>query len=195
MAAEIRATTRLAGVIGWPVDHSRSPVMHNAAFAELGMDWAYVAMPVAPERLEPALRGVAALGFAGVNVTIPHKGAAARICDEVSDAAARAGSVNTVLVGGDGRLRGETTDGQGMLDAIGELPADGGALVLGAGGAARAAAAALRDGGVRVAVAARRGEAAVELARELQLEPAPWPPVSPAALVVNATPVGQAGAG
>src|SRR4051812_11513071 len=187
MAADrpIGGATRLAGVIGWPVDHSRSPVMHNAAFAELGMDWAYVAMPVAPERLEPALRGVAALGFAGVNVTIPHKGAAARICDEVSDAAARAGSVNTVLVGGDGRLRGETTDGQGMLDAIGELRA-GAALVLGAGGAARAAAAALRDGGVRVAVAARREQAAVELARELDLEAAPWPPVSPAALVINA---------
>jgi shikimate dehydrogenase len=119
MAAErkpIGGATRLAGVIGWPVDHSRSPRMHNAAFAELGMDWAYVAMPVAPERIEAALRGVAALGFAGVNVTIPHKQATARLCDELSATATRAGSVNTVLVGGDGLLRGETTDGQGMLD-------------------------------------------------------------------------------
>jgi len=196
MAGERRigGATRLAGVIGWPVDHSRSPRMHNAAFAELGMDWAYVAMPVAPERLEAALRGIAALGFAGVNVTIPHKQAAAGICDELSAAASSAGSVNTVLVGGDGLLRGETTDGRGMLDAIGELPAGGGALVLGAGGAARAAAAALRDAGVRVAIAARREDAAQELARELEVEAAPWPPPAAAALVVNATPVGQAGA-
>src|SRR5262249_19398581 len=138
MAAEprITGTTRVAGVIGWPVAHSRSPQMHNAAFAELGMDWAYVAMPVEPHRLRPALRGLAALGFAAVNVTTPHKLAAARLCDELSDSARRAGSVNTVLVGDDGALRGDTTDGPGMLEAIGELP-DGDALVLGAGGAAR----------------------------------------------------------
>jgi shikimate dehydrogenase len=196
MAAErkpIGGATRLAGVIGWPVDHSRSPRMHNAAFAELGMDWAYVAMPVAPERLEAALRGVAALGFAGVNVTIPHKQATARLCDELSATATRAGSVNTVLVGGDGLLRGETTDGQGMLDAIGELP-DGPALVLGAGGAARASALALRDAGAAVIVAARRADAAAALAEELGMDAEPWPPESSPGLVVNATPVGQAGA-
>ena len=194
MGAErpIGGATRLAGVIGWPVDHSRSPRMHNSAFAELGMDGAYVALPVAPGRLEPALRGVAALGFAGVNVTIPHKQDAARVCDELSGAAARAGSVNTVLVAGDGSLRGETTDGEGMLDAIGQLPA-GGALVLGAGGAARAAAVALRDAGMQVAVAARRDGAAAGLAAELGVEAAAWPPASPPALLVNATPVGQAG--
>jgi shikimate dehydrogenase len=194
MAAErpIGGGTRLAGVIGWPVDHSCSPRMHNAAFAELGMDWVYVAMPVAPERLEPALRGAAALGFAGVNVTIPHKRAAAGLCDDLSDAARRAGSVNTVLMGGDGLLRGETTDGQGMLDAIGALPA-GGALVLGAGGAARAAAVALRDARLQVQVTARRREAAEGLARELDVEAVPWPPERVPGLVVNATPVGQAG--
>ena len=92
MAGERRigGGTRLAGVIGWPVEHSRSPQMHNAAYAALGMDWAYVAMPVAPARLEEALRGAAALGFAGLNVTIPHKQAAAAICDELSPEA-RAG--------------------------------------------------------------------------------------------------------
>jgi shikimate dehydrogenase len=196
MAGErpIGGATRLAGVIGWPVDHSRSPQMHNAAFAELGMDWAYVAMPVAPGRLETALRGLAALGFAGVNVTIPHKQEAARICDEVSAGAAAGGSVNTVLVGGDALLRGETTDGQGMLDAIGRLPDAGQALVLGAGGAARAAAAALRDAGMRVAIAARRDGVAEQLAHGLRIEAAAWPPPSVPALVVNATPVGQAGA-
>ncbi|HYW29776.1 MAG TPA: shikimate dehydrogenase [Gaiellales bacterium] len=195
MAAErpIGGATRLAGVIGWPVGHSRSPLMHNAAFAALGMDWAYVAMPVAPERLEAALRGVAALGFAGVNVTIPHKQETARLCDQLSATAARARSVNTVLVGGDGLLRGETTDGQGMLDAIGELP-DGVALVLGAGGAARAAALALRDAGAPVAIAARRDQAAEALAAELGVDAVRWPPASAPALLVNATPVGQAGA-
>jgi shikimate dehydrogenase len=194
MAGEpaIRGTTRLAGVVGWPVDHSRSPQMHNAAFAELGMDWAYVPLPVAPEALEVALRGVAALGFAGVNVTIPHKQAAARICDRLSDGAERAGSVNTVLVGGDGLLRGETTDGPGMLDAIGDLPA-GGALVLGTGGAARAAVVALRDAGMAVSIAARRAEAAGRLAGELGVAAVAWLPEGLPALVVNATPVGQAG--
>ena len=124
MAGErgIGVGTRLAGVIGWPVEHSRSPQMHNAAYATLGMDWAYVAMPVEPARLEQALRGAAALGFAGLNVTIPHKQATAAICDELSPEARRADSANTVLMLDGGRLRGETTDGQGMLDAIGELP-------------------------------------------------------------------------
>ena len=69
----IRGTTRLAGVVGWPVEHSRSPQMHNAAYAALGMDWAYVPLAVPPGRLADAVRGLAALGFAGVNVTIPHK--------------------------------------------------------------------------------------------------------------------------
>ena len=193
MAAEVRigGGTRLAGVIGWPVAHSRSPQMHNAAYAALGMNWAYVAMPVEPDRIEAALRGVASLGFAGVNVTIPHKQAVAALCDELSPEARHAGSVNTVLVEADGRLRGETTDGGGMLDAIGQLPA-GSALVIGAGGSARAAAAALAEAGAAVTVVARRREAADALAEELGVTAGPWPVCEPAALVVNATPVGQA---
>src|SRR2546421_12171928 len=97
MAVErgIGGGTRLAGVIGWPVEHSRSPQMHNAAYATLGMDWAYVAMPVEPARLEQALRGAAALGFAGLNVTIPHKHATAAICEELSPEARRGDSANT----------------------------------------------------------------------------------------------------
>jgi shikimate dehydrogenase len=194
MAAEVtvRGTTRLAGVIGWPVEHSRSPQMHNAAFAALCLDWAYVAMPVEPPHLEPALRGISALGFAGVNVTIPHKQAAVAICDELSDEARRAGSVNTVLVRPGGRLRGETTDGRGMLDEIGPLPG-GAALVLGAGGAARAAAAALIDAGIAVTVAARNRAAASGLASELGAEAGEWPPGDAPELIVNATPVGQSG--
>ena len=87
---QITAVTRLAGVIGWPVSHSRSPQMHNAAFAELDLDWAYVALPVPPPRLADALRGLDALGFAGVNVTIPHKQAVAALCHELSADAERA---------------------------------------------------------------------------------------------------------
>jgi shikimate dehydrogenase len=184
----IRGTTRLAGVIGWPVEHSRSPQMHNAAYAALGMDWAYVPLAVQPERLGEALRGLTALGFAGVNVTIPHKQAVAELVDELSDAARDAGSVNTVLVRGDGTLRGETTDGDGLLDALGGLPA-GRAVVLGAGGSARSVVAALRAAGGDVAVSARRPEAAGALGVAV----AEWPLREPAGLIVNATPVAQQG--
>jgi len=184
----IRGTTRLAGVIGWPVEHSRSPHMHNAAYAALGLDWAYVPLAVPPDRLADALRGLPALGFAGVNVTIPHKHPVAELCDELSDAARGAGSVNTVVVRDDDRLYGETTDGDGMLDAIGELP-PGPAVVLGAGGAARSVVAALRDAGADVAVCARRREAA----EALGVGVIDWPLSEPAALIVNSTPVAQRG--
>jgi shikimate dehydrogenase len=191
-SGRIGGATRLAGVIGWPVRHSRSPQMHNAAYAALGLDWAYVAMPVQPAALPAALRGLSALGFAGANVTIPHKQAAAELCDRLSDAARRAGSVNTVLVCDDGSLRGETTDGQGMLDAIGPLPGRE-ALVLGAGGAARAAVAALAAAGLAVSVAARRPQAAQELAASLGAAAVAWPVSQLPSLIVNATPLGQAG--
>jgi len=184
----IRGTTRLAGVVGWPVEHSRSPQMHNAAYAALGMDWAYVPLAVPPERLADAVRGLAALGFAGVNVTIPHKQAVAGLVDELTDAAREAGSVNTVLVREGGSLRGETTDGDGLLDALGELPG-GRAVVLGAGGSARSVVAALRAAGADVAVSARRLEAAGELGVPLVA----WPLREPAGLIVNATPVAQSG--
>jgi shikimate dehydrogenase len=191
-SAAIGGGTRLAGVIGWPVAHSRSPQMHNAAYAALGIDWAYVALPVPPERLAEAVRGLPALGFAGVNVTIPHKQSVIALCDELSPLAERAGSVNTMTVGPGLRLRGDTTDGLGMMDAIGPL-AGGGALVLGAGGAARSAVAALIDAGLAVQVSARRADAAAGLARELGAEAVAWPPETAASLVVNATPIGQSG--
>jgi len=191
MAADrLRGTTRLAGVIGWPVEHSRSPQMHNAAFEALGMDWAYVALPVRPERLAPALRGLPALGFAGVNVTIPHKEAVAGLCDSISDEARRAGSVNTVLVGGDGSLRGELTDGQGVVDELGDIPRRR-AVVLGAGGAARAVIVALAGAGHKVEVCARDAAAAAALAERLGAGVAAWPLADPPPLLVNATPVGQ----
>ncbi len=178
-----------AAVIGHPVAHSRSPAMHTAAYRSLGMDWEYTAIDVAPEDLGEFVAGLAEGGFAGVNVTIPHKEAVLALCDELSDEARRSGSVNTVLVR-PGGLRGETTDGYGLLWALGDVePAD--ALVLGAGGAARAAVAALVAAGWRVAVSARRPEAAAALGVATR----PWPPHEAAALVVNATPVGQRDAG
>ncbi len=182
MAAE---RGRRAGVIGHPVGHSRSPAMHTAAYRALGLDWEYTAIEVEPAALPAFVAGLAADGFAGVNVTIPHKQAVLELCDEVSAKARRAGSVNTVLVR-DGGLCGETTDGFGLLWALGEVePAE--ALVLGAGGAARAAVTALADAGWRVRVSARRPEAAGELGVGLE----PWPPRNGARLVVNATPLGQ----
>jgi len=190
MAADhpVRGTTRLAGVIGWPVDHSRSPQMHNAAYRVMGLDWIYVPLAVRPPRLAEALRSLPSLGFSGVNITIPHKQAAAEACDELSPEADMYGSVNTVVVEGES-LHGHTTDGSGMLDAVGELPAAR-AVVLGAGGAARAAVGALRHAGAEVWVCARHADSAARLAGERVLG---WPLAEPAGLVVNATPVGQQG--
>ena len=180
MAAE----RRRAGVIGHPIAHSRSPAMHAAAYAELGMDWEYAAVDVPPAGLAEFLEGMAGAGFAGVNVTIPHKQAVIPLCSQIGPEAAAAGSVNTLLVREEG-IHGESTDGRGLLWAIGDVePAD--ALVLGAGGAARAAVAALRRAGWQVGVSARRPEAAAELGGAV-----PWPPDRAAALVVNATPLGQ----
>jgi shikimate dehydrogenase len=174
-----------AAVIGHPVSHSRSPAMHTAAYRALRLDWEYTAIDVAPDALADFAAGMGAAGLAGVNVTIPHKAAVLALCDELSHEARRCGSVNTLLVR-PGGLRGETTDGAGLLWALGEVePAD--ALVLGAGGAARAAVAALADAGWRVKVSARRPEAAAELGAGV----APWPPQEGARLIVNATPLGQ----
>ena len=123
---EIRGTTRLVGLIGWPVEHSLSPRMQNAAFAALGLDWAYVPLPTPPERLADAVRGFAALGFVGANVTSPHKVAVAALCE--TDAP----SVNTLVVADD-RVAGWSTDAA-ILDGLAtDRPA-----ILGAGGAATA---------------------------------------------------------
>lgn len=123
---EISGSTCLVGLLGWPVEHSLSPRMQNAAFAALGLDWAYVPLPTPPERLEEAVRGLPALGFAGANVTTPHKLAVAGLCE--TDAR----SVNTLVVQ-DGRIEGRTTDAA-ILDG---LPAER-PVVIGDGGSARA---------------------------------------------------------
>jgi shikimate dehydrogenase len=121
---EISGTTRLVGLLGWPVEHSLSPRMQNAAFEALGLDWAYVPLPTPPERLGEAIAGLAALGFAGANVTAPHKLAAAALCG------ANAPSVNTLVVR-DGRLEGSSTDAAVLAGLTTERP-----VVIGDGGAA-----------------------------------------------------------
>jgi shikimate dehydrogenase len=179
--------TPLAGVIGFPVGHSRSPAMMNAAFAALGLDWRYVKLPLPPERFEEAVRALPSSGYRGANVTLPHKLAAHDVADELGDAAVAIGAVNTLTFHDDGRIVGDNTDAGGLLDALGgEPPAT--ALVLGAGGAARAAAWALADAGARVTVWNRTPERAKELASDLGVDAAERP--RDAELLVNATTVG-----
>ncbi|HEV7846731.1 MAG TPA: shikimate dehydrogenase [Thermoleophilaceae bacterium] len=177
----------LAGVLGFPVRHSRSPAMMNAAFAELGLDWRYVALPVAPARFDATVRALHCSGYRAANVTIPHKLAAHALADELSEAAEAIGAVNTLTLRDDGSIAGHNTDAGGLLDALGEAP-PATALVLGAGGAARAAIWALADAGTTVTVWSRTHKRARGLAAELGVEAAKRP--GPAELLVNATPVG-----
>jgi shikimate dehydrogenase len=155
----VGGSTRTVGIIGWPVAHSLSPAIHNAAFVAMGLDWVYVPLPVHPLHLAPALGGIASMGFVGVNVTMPHKAAVAGMVDELSDDARRLHAVNTIISDGE-RLRGANTDAPGFerflrMDA-GFDPSGRDALIFGAGGAGRACALALaREGVSSITVAAR----------------------------------------
>jgi len=136
----LRGSTSLVGILGWPIGHSLSPNMHNAMFAELGLDWAYVPFPVRPGDLSKALKGLIALNIIGVNVTVPHKQAVMRHMDEVSKAAQTVGAVNTIHIK-DGKFVGYNTDSTGFLNSLIEAnchPKGLRVAVLGAGGAARA---------------------------------------------------------
>ena len=173
----IRGTTTLVGLLGWPTSHSLSPPMQNAGFAALGLDWAYVPLPTPPEQLGEAVRGLVATGFAGANVTIPHKEAVLELCDGLDDVAQGAGSVNTLVIR-DGRVLGGSTDGAAVTS---QIEASGcAALVLGAGGAAKAVAHALRRAGAStVSVVSRRDVG--------------WPPGADGVeVLVNCTPVKDA---
>jgi shikimate dehydrogenase len=175
----------LAGVVGYPVGHSRSPAMMAAAFAELGLDWRYFKLPVPPELFAETVKALPASGYAGANVTIPHKLAALELADDASAAAKAVGAANT-LTFADGRIEADNTDAGGILDAIGE-PLPKTALVLGAGGAGRAAVWALKEAGVDAAVWNRTAERAEGLGVRRVERP------EPAELVVNATSLGMAG--
>ena len=198
--AILSAQARLAGITGWPVGHSRSPRLHGFWLEQYGIDGAYVPLPIEPARFPEAIRGLMAAGFAGANVTIPHKVAAFAICDRVDDSARLAGAVNT-LVFDDGRIVGSNTDGWGFLEnlrAHGVDPAACPALILGAGGSARAVAAVLLGQGVRVTVANRTRGRAEALAGELPgLRVVEWERRDQAladhGLLVNTTSLGMAG--
>jgi len=204
-ASEPSGASKLTGVIGWPVDHSLSPAMHNAAFRALGLNWIYVGLPVAPGRLVAGIEGLAALGFAGANVTMPHKTEAASLVDELSDDARRLQAVNTISVTPDG-LVGDNTDTPGfarfLRDEVAFDPAGRQVLLYGAGGAARACALALaRAGAAEIVVAVREPARAIALVQALEDLPVKVHPASSMAeatevvaqLVVNATPVGAHG--
>ena len=203
----IDGATRLTGLIGWPISHSHSPAMHNAAFAALGLPWAYVPLPVQPGHAGDAVRGLAALGFAGANVTMPHKPAVMPHLHELTAAARTVGAVNTIIVREDGTLLGDTTDGYGFTADLAEHGVElaGPALVIGAGGAARSVTYALAEAGMAVAVCGLETDQAQHLCQvttaALSLPPgrltahpypAALPELAPAAqLIVNATSLGM----
>lgn len=193
----VSGSTRLAAVIGWPVRHSLSPRIHNAAFDATGLDWVYLALPVAPGTVPEALAGMAALGIEGLSVTMPHKAAVAAALDVRTSAAVALGAVNCVYRDGD-RLVGDNTDGAGFVDALRTDeaidPAGMHCIVFGAGGAARAVTRALSEtGAARVTVVARRAGPAAHaaaLAGSVGTVGAATD-LGSADLVVNATPVGM----
>jgi shikimate dehydrogenase len=171
----ITATTRLVALLGHPVAHSLSPRMQNAAFAARALDWTYVALDVERDALPAAVAGLRALGFAGANVTIPHKGAVAELCDELDDLARTSGAVNTLVFRDGGRIFGANTDGPAVSSAVDAPEAH--VLVLGRGGAARSVAVALEHAGA----------ASVRLASRADPD---WPPAAgDATILVNATPL------
>jgi shikimate dehydrogenase len=180
----------LAGVLGFPVGHSRSPAMMNAAFAELGLDWRYLRLPVTPDRFAELVPALPGSGYRGANVTIPHKVAAHELAGELTEAAAAIGAVNTLSFE-NGRLLGDNTDAGGLIDALGLDLTGVSALVLGAGGTGRAAIWALREAGAEVAVWNRTAERAAELAAEFGVRHARSP--EQASVLVNVTSVGMRG--
>ena len=198
-----RAT--LAGVLGWPVAHSLSPRLHGYWLEHHGIDGAYLPLPVAPANLVECLRALPKLGFAGINLTVPHKEAALAVVDSLSPAARRIGAVNTLVFGGDGDVRGDNSDAFGFIENLTQSTpnwraADGIATVLGAGGAARAVYVALADAGAgEIRVVNRTAARAEALASDVAgpVTVLPWSERSAAlaraTLLVNATTLGMTG--
>ena len=195
----------IAGLLGWPVAHSRSPVIHNHWLAQYGIPGRYVLFPVPPEKLKAAVRGLAPLGLRGCNVTTPHKQAIFPLLDRVDDLARRIGAVNTVVVEQDGTLTGFNNDGNGFIQSLRDAdpqwrPDTGPVTVLGAGGAARAVVASLAAQGAReIRVTNRTRDKAQEIADAVGpvVKVVPWEQREEAldgiALLANATSLGMAG--
>ncbi len=195
----------LAGIVGWPVAHSRSPIIHNHWIKKYGLNGAYVQLPVAPGKLAQAVPGLAALGFRGCNITLPHKVDALQLVDEVDVMARRMGAMNTIVVQPDGSLKGFNNDGfgyiQSLLDAQPDWRADAGPItVLGAGGAARAVVLSLADRGAKeIRLLNRTFDKAQALAKEFgaPVKALPWEErhaaLADVALLVNTTSQGMHG--
>jgi len=195
----------LAGLLGWPVAQSRSPVIQNFWLNQHAIRGRYVLLPATPEKLDRAVKGLAVLGFRGCNVTMPHKQAVMPLLDQVDPMAQRIGAVNTIVVQEDGTLRGFNNDGLGFVQSVhdakpGWRPDFGPVLMLGAGGAARAVVVALIEQGARdIRVTNRTPERAQQLAAEIggPVTVVPWESRNDAmaevALLVNATDRGMVG--
>lgn len=198
----MRPVAHFVGVLGWPLEHTLSPTIHNAAFRNMGLDWVYLAWPVDPDDLGRAIGGLRALGAQGANVTMPHKETVIEYLDEVSGDARRVGAVNTIQRSGDS-LVGHNTDLDGfrsfLLDDAGVDPRDKKVLVLGSGGAARAVVCALDDlGASKIVIAARREDRGKEIAALTENQHAEvrgWQGIEELAahsdVIVNATPLGM----
>jgi shikimate dehydrogenase len=188
---------RRLAVLGYPVSHSRSPAMQSAALAELGLadGWSYEAIEVAPDAFEGRVQAMRGEGFVGANVTVPHKGAALSLADELSETAREIGAANTLVFGGgaETEIRAENTDAEGFLRSLPALPAGRRTLVLGAGGAARAVVWALLREGAEVAVWNRTELRSRHLCEELGGEVVAEPDQGAYELIVNTTAVGLAG--
>ena len=200
----LRGHAHFTGILGWPLEHTLSPLIHNAAFRRIGLDWVYLSFPVPPADLAAAVGGLRALRCTGANVTMPHKEAVMSLLDEVSGDAASIGAVNTIQLVGDA-LIGHNTDIDGFRDFLtddaGLDMAGRSAVILGAGGAARAVVRALDDlGAAHLTVVVRaieRGRALAPLATRATLDVAEWSraeaAVEEADIVINATPLGMRG--
>ena len=200
----ISGKAKLAGVMGWPVAHSLSPRLHGYWLERHRIDGAYVPLAVPPEKVAMALRALPALGFAGANVTVPHKEAALGAADRIEPLAKRIGAVNTIVIDADGALEGRNTDAFGFVanlndGAPGWRKAATPAVVLGAGGAARAVVAALVDLGISVRLVNRTAERAQVLAEAIggDIDIVPWSrradALDGAGLLVNTTTLGMTG--
>ena len=197
--SQVSGATRVTGVIGDPVTHSLSPVLHNAAYAALGLDWVSVPFPVSADKGSEAVAAMRTLGLVGLSVTTPHKDAVAQTADSVSDAVAALGAANCLVVSADGRVRAENTDGDGFLGGLLEdadtTVREKTVVVLGAGGAARAISVACADAGAAgvlvVNRTAQRAEVCAGLAGSVGVV-AQQADIPSADIVVNATTVGMA---
>lgn len=205
MNRTISGRTRVAGVIGWPVEHSLSPVLHAAGFASLDIDWTYVAFPTHPDSVHRVVEAARTLGVAGLSVTMPHKTAVVDLCDTLTDSARVLRSVNTIEFRSDGRSIGHSTDGDGLVDSLrheGVDPSSRDVLVLGFGGAGRAVCDALRRHGANRIVVANRSLVSQDRLDAMGLtgaEVIPWSErndvASTCELVINCTSVGMGGVG